>query len=293
MATAREERLTLPALPTRWDRMSLDLDLSLDTLIAWKRKPYAMVEDLFGVKPDPWQLEAFEAFPHAPRMAMKSCAGPGKTALLAWLGWNFLLTRPHPMIGATSVNAANLRANLWTELARWYAAPRAGILRALFTMTKTEIFANDHPQTWRLEARTWAQDANAEQIGNALAGLHAKFVMWLSDEFGAYPELIMPVCEAIFAERSDPGADRQAGNPTHLSGPLSRHTPSAPPLAVIDITDSPDDPRGARPATRSSTLARTSRPMAGSTRGSGCACSASPAVLDRTRSWPRRSLAGA
>ena len=34
--------------------MSLDLDLSLDTLIAWKRKPHAMVADLFGVKPDPW-----------------------------------------------------------------------------------------------------------------------------------------------------------------------------------------------------------------------------------------------
>jgi hypothetical protein len=97
--------------------MSLDLYLSLDTLIVWKLKPYAMVEDLFGVIPDPWQKEALEAFPHAPRMAMKACAGPGKTALLAWLGWNFLLTRPHPMIGATSVNAANLRANLWTELA--------------------------------------------------------------------------------------------------------------------------------------------------------------------------------
>jgi len=135
---------------------------------------------------------------------MKACAGPGKTALLAWLGWNFLLTRPHPMIGATSVNAANLRAKLWTELARWYAAPRAGILRTTFTMTKTEIFANDHPQTWRLEARTWAQDANAEQIGNALAGLHAKYVMWLLDESGGYPDSIMPVCEAIFA-----------GDPTH------------------------------------------------------------------------------
>jgi hypothetical protein len=106
--------------------MSLDLDLSLDTIIAWKRKPHAMV-------------------------------------------------------GATSVNAANLRANLWTELARWYAAPRAAILRANFTMTKTEIFAKDHPQTWRLETRAWAQDANAEQIGNALAGLHAKYVMWLLD----------------------------------------------------------------------------------------------------------------
>jgi hypothetical protein len=66
--------------------VSLDLDLSLDTIVAWKRKPYAMVEDLFGVKPDPWQREALEAFPRASMMAMKACAGPGKTCLLAWLG---------------------------------------------------------------------------------------------------------------------------------------------------------------------------------------------------------------
>jgi phage terminase large subunit len=72
-----------------------------------KQKPHAMVEDLFGIKPDPWQREALEAFPQTQRMAMKACAGPGKTAVLAWIGWNFLLTRPHPMVGATSVNAAN------------------------------------------------------------------------------------------------------------------------------------------------------------------------------------------
>jgi hypothetical protein len=44
--------------------MSIDLDLSLDTPIGWKRKPHAIVEDLLGVKPDPWQQEALEAFPH-------------------------------------------------------------------------------------------------------------------------------------------------------------------------------------------------------------------------------------
>jgi phage terminase large subunit len=224
--------------------MSLDLDLSLDTLIAWKRKPHAMVEDLFGVKPDPWRREALEAFPHTPRMAMKACAGPGKTALLAWLGWNFLLTRPHPMVGVTSVNAANLRANLWTELARWYAAPRAAILRALFTMTKTEIFANDHPQTWRLEARTWAQDANAEQIGNALAGLHAKYVMWLLDESGAYPDSIMPVCETVFAGDPTEAHIVQAGNPTHLAGPLYAACTKARRFwRVIEITADPDNPK--------------------------------------------------
>jgi hypothetical protein len=30
-------------------------------------EPHALVEDLFGVKPDPWQQEALEAFPHTPR----------------------------------------------------------------------------------------------------------------------------------------------------------------------------------------------------------------------------------
>ena len=67
--------------------MSLELDLSIDTLITWKQKPHAMVEDLFGVRPDPSQRQALEAFPCTPRIALKACTG--KTATLAWLGLNF------------------------------------------------------------------------------------------------------------------------------------------------------------------------------------------------------------
>jgi hypothetical protein len=29
-------------------------------------EPHVMVEDLFGVKPDPWPQEALEAFPQTP-----------------------------------------------------------------------------------------------------------------------------------------------------------------------------------------------------------------------------------
>jgi phage terminase large subunit len=111
-------------------------------------------------------------------------------------------------------------------------------------MTKTEVFANEHPQTWRLEARSWAQDANAEQIGNALAGLHAKYVMWLLDESGAYPDSIMPVCEAIFAGDPTEAHIVQVGNPTHLSGPLYAACTKARRFwRVIEITADPDDPR--------------------------------------------------
>ena len=53
-----------------------------------------MVKEAFGVDPDPWQLEVLSIFPSMNaehmRIGLKACAGPGKTALLAWLGWNFL-----------------------------------------------------------------------------------------------------------------------------------------------------------------------------------------------------------
>ena len=208
----------------------------------WREHPDVMVKELFAVKPDAWQEEALKTFPHSPRMAFKSCKGPGKSAVLAWFGWNFLLTRPHPMIGVTSISGANLRTNLWTELARW--RNKSPLLQHLFEMNKTEIFAKEHPKTWKMEARTWPADADATQIGNALAGLHATYVMWLLDEVGDYPDAIMPTCEAIFAGEPKEARIAMAGNPTRLSGPLYRACTSSRSLwRVIEITADPDDPK--------------------------------------------------
>jgi hypothetical protein len=81
-------------------------------------------------------------------------------------------------------------------------------------------------------------------IGNALAGLHARYVMWLLDESGAYPDAIMPVCEAIFAGDPTEAHIVQAGNPTHLSGPLYAACTKARRFwQVIEITADPDDPK--------------------------------------------------
>lgn len=201
-----------------------------------------MVEQLFGIKPDEWQVDALRAFPHSPRIAMKACAGPGKTALLAWIGWNFLLTRPHPKIGATSVSGANLKANLWAELANWRA--RSDLLKNQFEQIGTEIYHREFRETWKIEARTWAQDANPSQIGNALRGLHADYVMWLLDESGAYPDSILPVAENIFSGAPKEAHIVQSGNPTHLSGPLYHACVKARGLwTIIEITGDPDDPK--------------------------------------------------
>ncbi len=208
----------------------------------WRERPHQMVRELFKAEPDIWQQEALERFPSSPRLAMKACKGPGKTTVLAWLGWNFLLTRPHPMCGATSITGANLKSNLWTELARWHS--KSDLLQHVFEQTKTEIFAKEHPRTWKLEARTWPADGDATQIGNALAGIHAAYVLWLLDEMGDYPDAIMPTCEGIFAGNPIEAHIVGAGNPTKLSGPLYRACTIASDIwVVIEITADPDDPR--------------------------------------------------
>lgn len=213
-----------------------------DNIRRWRERPPAFVREVFGVEPDAWQDEALTAFPASPRMAMKAAAGPGKSALLAWLGWNFLLTRPHPVVGATSISGDNLKANLWTELARWRAM--SPLLTAAFEMTKSEIFARENPQTWKLEARTWPKDANTEQLGQALAGLHAKYVMWLVDESGGMPDAILPILEGIFAGEPVEAHIVQAGNPIQRGGPLYHACHRARPLwKIIEITGDPDDPK--------------------------------------------------
>jgi phage terminase large subunit len=208
----------------------------------WRDDPVRFVRDHFKVEPDCWQADALTHYLYVPRLCMKAAKGPGKSAVLAWIGWHFLLCFPHSMIGATSISADNLKSCLWTELARWRM--QSPLLTELFEQTKTEIFAKDHPRTWRLEARTWAKDADANAIGNALAGLQAKYVMWLGDEAGDYPDAIMPTFEGIFAGEPAEAHIAIAGNPTKLGGPLYRACTTAQKLCyVVEITGDPDDPR--------------------------------------------------
>src|ERR1700677_864391 len=102
------------------DALSGSFDELADQLDAWRISPARMVRELFEAEPDPPQERALELFPHSPRIAMQACTGSGKSCCLAWMGWNFALTRPHSIVGVTSVSGDNLKAGLWTEFARWY-----------------------------------------------------------------------------------------------------------------------------------------------------------------------------
>jgi hypothetical protein len=218
-----------------------DHDYANATLARWAKDPVSMVREEYNVEPDPWQMEPLNLFPTSPRMALKACKGPGKTTVLAWLILNFLATRPHPRIGATSVTGANLDSNLWPELSKWMQ--RSPFLSATFTWTKTAILHKSHPSTWWCQARTWAKSADATAQANALAGLHADFVMAVLDESGGIPLGVMATVDAIFSSAIEAHV-LQAGNPEKLDGALyAACTTQRALYRVITVTADPLNPK--------------------------------------------------
>lgn len=219
-----------------------------DRLAVWRADPRIFVRELFGVTPDLWQDEVLGAFPHTRRQAMKACKGPGKTAVLAWLSWNFLLTRPHPKIAATSITGDNLRDGLWTEMSKWQG--RSPLLKEMFIWGKERIESRQHGETWWMVARSWSKTADATQQADALAGLHADYIMFVLDEAGGIPDAVMAAAEAALSGEHGDGKGEahllMAGNPTRLEGPLYRATTTERALwSVTEITGDPDDPRRA------------------------------------------------
>jgi phage terminase large subunit len=221
----------------------------------WRGNAVKFAYDRFGFIPDSWQ-ETFLgklADPDVQRMALKACKGPGKTAVLAIAIWWFLQTQGevgnHPKGAATAISKDNLKDNLWTELAAW--RNRDEYTQRAFEWTKERIFARDHPETWYFSARAWAKSAKQDEQANTLAGLHAKYLMFVLDESGGIPDSVMVAADAGLSTYQAGHWIKilQAGNPTHLSGPLYRacttekHLWAAPHGLTIEITGDPDDPR--------------------------------------------------
>jgi len=210
----------------------------------WKRDGIYAVRKLFSVEPDPWQAEGLTYFsdPDIQRIAAQACKGPGKTAWLAWCIIIFLLTREFPKVLATSISWENLRDNLWTELAYWIN--KSAYAKAKLRWQKTMIVSVDHPETWWASARTWSKTADKNQQSLTLAGLHAINTLAVLDESGGIPDAVMATADASLA--TDGGEHRilQAGNPTHLEGPLYRAATIERHLwKMMVITGDPDNPK--------------------------------------------------
>ncbi len=167
------------------------------TITRWRTHPASFVHECFGVAPDAWQAEALRAFPHHDRLAMKAAKGPGKTTVLAWMILNFLATRAHSNVAATSISGDNLRDGLWTELAKWLQ--RSPFMSAAFEWQKQRIVSKESPATWWASARQWSRSADVSAQSNTLSGLHSDFMLFVLDESGSIPQAVMATAEAVLA----------------------------------------------------------------------------------------------
>jgi len=205
-----------------------------------------MVREEFHAEPDGWQVEALREFakPGRKRISMQACAGPGKSAVLAWMGLNFLMCYgsrdDHPKGAAVATTERNLQDNLWPEYFKWMN--RSPICRAALGWNSKRLYAKDHPETWWISARSWSKKANADEQGAALSGLHSQFIHIAFDESADIPLAVGDVGEQALSNCTW-GCLAQAGNPLSRDGMLYaaasrfRHQ-----WHQIAITGDPDDP---------------------------------------------------
>lgn len=225
------------------------MNLAAAAIARWRASPSAFVRQVLRVEQvDLWQDEVLEAAATHQRIALKASKGPGKSTVLAWLAWWYLLTRLHPKVVATSITGSNLKDGLWTELAKWQQ--RSALLRSAFSWSAERVICNDHPETWWASARQWSHTADPGQQANTLAGIHADHVLFLIDEAGGIPDAVVAAAEAGLANADAArGTEAKliiAGNPTHLDGPLYRACTRERALWwVKEISGDPDDPKRA------------------------------------------------
>jgi len=209
----------------------------------WRHDAIRYVRENFHVEPDAWQREVLQLVvkPETQRLAMKACKGPGKTCVLAWIILWFLTTRPQAKVACTSITGDNLKDNLWAELALWMG--KSAFVTASFTWTASRIVSKTHPETWFAAARSWPKSADAQKQSDTLAGFHGNYVLFVLDESGGIPQAVMTTAEAVLASGIETKVI-QAGNPTHLEGPLYRACTIDRHLwALVTITGDPLSPK--------------------------------------------------
>lgn len=226
------------------------MSLGAERIRQWRNDPVSFVVDNFKVTPDEWQVDTLTRlggeYNPKRKLCMKACTGPGKSAVLAWIGWHrlscFAARGEHPKGAALSITADNLKDNLWSELSKWQG--RSAFLSQAFKWTKERIYAVDHPETWFLSARSFAKDADTEAIGRALSGLHSQFPFVLLDESGEMPLSVGKAAQQIFTGSPVDALLAQAGNPTSTQGLLyDSCSVGAASWDVITITADPADPK--------------------------------------------------
>lgn len=176
----------------------------------YARAPIGFVREVLNAEPQAWQLEALRALARGhTRVAIRSCHGPGKTCLAAWVICWFMNTR-HPFkVAITAPTAPQLFDALWPELLAWFnRLPPSW--RGLWDITADHITLRSDQECFAT-ART-----SRPEKPEAMAGLHSTYILLVADEASGIDEAVF---EAAMGSMSSAGATTLLiGNPTRNTG---------------------------------------------------------------------------
>lgn len=144
------------------------------------------------------------------RLSITSGHGIGKTSACAIIVLWFLFGRVDAQIGCTAPTATQMHDVLWKELALWIGRMPERI-RNLYEHNKDYIRLKERPDSWFARAKT-----SSKENSEALAGVHAEWVMLLADEASGIEEQIFTVMDGALT--SGNFLVILIGNPTRNSG---------------------------------------------------------------------------
>lgn len=179
---------------------------------AWLKSannPLLFVTDVLGATPEPWQAEALRLIGQFDRVSIRAGHGVGKTAVLAWVCYWFMLTRMPFKIPVTANSQDQLRDVVWAELRKWHGRlPEP--LKAEIELSAERVHLKGAPECFAV-ARTSSKD-NPE----SLQGFHEDNLLFLIEEASGIEDIVFEVAQGAL---STPGAKvLMFGNPTRPSG---------------------------------------------------------------------------
>jgi len=182
--------------------------------------PVGFTVNILGATPQEWQKNAMRMIVNGEniRNAVKSCHGPGKTALLAWLILWWVSTRPFPRVACTAPTEHQLNDKLWPELHKWYRQSKGELWR-WFEWEKTRFYLREESEEWFAVARVARVVKTESSAGEAwgMQGFHSEHMLFLIDEASGVDDAVWGAVEGALSTETEVKVVA-CGNPNNPKG---------------------------------------------------------------------------
>ena len=183
----------------------------VDFITRYHKAPVDFCVNVLGIHPDPPQAQFLEDIAAGERhISIRSGHGTGKSASLAMAATWFACTRINYKVVMTAPTAPQLYDALWAET-RMYFRRLPAVLRDLFEIKAERIELKAAPEEGFISVRT-----SSKERPEALAGIHADWVLLIADEASGIPPEIFE--SAVGSMSGEQACTVLTGNPTRLSG---------------------------------------------------------------------------